>query len=243
MTVLKRRAVVPAVGGFDWFSLGSPLRSFWTEDPAWTSPGDGNDIVTWRDNGSDGVDLADRTSANPPSYHSTGANLINGRPAVAFDGGTNDEALESVASHAPNIAQPFTIAIAFQFNSVHHGYLCDGLSTTDPRILIGARAATPQWFYQAGTFQADGGADTDPHVMVCLINGASSVMRLDGAVIITGANPGSGEWDGFVMGSNQNSGARHLDGRVAGFSVWDEDITADGGFSDWEADAISHYGA
>jgi len=74
-------------GGGPFSPLDLPWSEvLWAEDPAWTNPGDGNPVSSWRNAGSIGsAGDATGSGATRPIYRAAYANL-NNKPAVEFDG-------------------------------------------------------------------------------------------------------------------------------------------------------------
>lgn len=60
------------------------VAAFWAGDPAWSNPGNGNAVSSWRDYSGQGRDITQSTPGFRPIYQASVAGL-NSQPAVAFD--------------------------------------------------------------------------------------------------------------------------------------------------------------
>lgn len=121
---------------------------------------------------------------------------INGVQAGEFDG--NDDAVqgswtaEGQPNHIWTVVQWDTVAGAAR---VYDGY------SNNQMLLIDS---SDEWRYFAGNSEQTGGvADTTPHIVEVLFDGANSEMRIDGSQIAT-YDPGTDSLDGFTIGAQNN---------------------------------------
>lgn len=150
---------------------------------------DGASLASWPDMSGNHYDLAQATGANQPTfYSSTAAQLINGHPAVRFDG----TASFMVASGFPNTSPPYTI------------FVVSLTPVTTTQIILMTAGLYPQVYYALGDFfmsngsaVGDGGTGTNAHAIGALINDPNSFLYVDGAV---GAGP-------TTAGANSSTGA------------------------------------
>lgn len=147
---------------------------------------DGSAVSAWPDVSGNGFAATQGTGASQPTFH---VNQQNGLPAIVFDG-VND----CLTTTVPTTAQPFTIfTIAnatgqptnrgvwggtFGSNS-----LLTNFSTLELNSLASSGSAAPAGW----------------HNMTALVNGGSSLLRVDGTQVASGA-AGSSSLLAFVIG-------------------------------------------
>jgi len=157
---------------------------------------DGESIATWSDQTGNGFDLTQSTSTNQPTLKTS---IINGNPVVRFDG--SDDFLTAAFSE---IAQPFHIFGVFQLRSV---------ASSDFQVYYdeegsagGAQLGdenTGTFYFQSGTVVTGSTADTNANISAAFHDGASSVLRFNGADIATG-DIGANGLNGFTAGVDGN---------------------------------------
>lgn len=213
-------------------SLCSPLHVMWADDPAWSNPGDGNAVTTWRNGGSVGGNPTQGTASLRPIFRASEARL-NNRAAVDFDG-TDDVLSFNVTDRT----QPLSLVC-----------VCVADVATGNRQMFGNNASSVhpvlyqvngKWAYYADTPQEASAADTDAHVHIGYFNGASSKRLVDGATIST-ANPGSNTFQELNIG-NSGTGSRAWDGPIAFAAVYAGDVTAHASYAALVAALTTDYG-
>lgn len=154
---------------------------------------EGEAIQTVLDKSINGFDLTALTALKPV----WSANTLNGQPGVTFAASPRALVNNDVLF---NYTQPSTIIIYFKYNSnTTNNYIIDG-AYTDGRHVIYAPSTT---FYNqfSGTNLASSTPRdfTNPHMMTAIFNTTSSVLRLDGSVILTG-DTGAAPMKGITLG-------------------------------------------
>lgn len=224
----------PAFSPWDLSRYPEPTHAVWASDPDWSNPGDGNAVSSWRNPGSPHVTQG--TSGSRPLYRASTV-AFNNRPTVEFDG--SDDYIEADIT---DISQPFVLVAVANTggaNATAEGVI--GSSGTNSTRIgdSGADAFT----YNFGTAQTGGTTDSDPHVWVALINGASSQLRIDGTQVVTG-NSGAGSLVRFTLGCSRSTNdnvARHfLDGHIAYAAVYELSSVSD--VADLEEALGTYYG-
>lgn len=194
----------PLVGKFnplDGAKYLTPLHAVWAGDPAWTNPGDGNAVSSWRNGGSVGGDPAQATATAKPTFRASVA-ALNNRPAVEFDGG------DSLNFDVADIAIPFYAVAVGVLSGSGVARTMLGFSTTTA-LRLGCSAGNA-WFASDGTALAAGTTDSNAHVLEAVLNGASSSLRLDGTQIASGAGGNTGLARFVIGASNGNNWLGHI---------------------------------
>ena len=162
-------------------------------------------VVTWYDQSGNAINASAGTQ--PRIVNAGVLETLNGNAAIRFGASSTTNLLYTLS-----LAQPDTIAIALQRNAnVANGHFTDG-NTSSPRQLVGVGSGTYQLY--AGTSPLTGGVDDfNPHGILGIFNGASSLMSVDGVTVI-GGNPGT-NGIGF-----QSIGSGDLAGGGVAMSGW-----------------------
>jgi hypothetical protein len=238
----RRRALLLQAGGgaFSPLNYGSPVHAFWAEDPAWSDPGDGNAVSSWRNDGSDGTAATQASGTLQPIFRSAG---VNGKPSIEFDG-ANDYLL-APATSTGSVSQPGTVVLVTDANRPN--------SSTE----LWVDGQSSRWFMyvSAGNALRFGGPTDVPttltgttelnnrRIFVAVYNGTSSTMRSNGVAIGTTYSAGTGAMDGVVIGADSTlSSSFTLTGHVCLVMVYGSDITGEPWFSAFESGLIDHYG-
>ena len=98
----------------------APLAGYtaWWDASQITGFADGASLTSWADESGNGYAMTPNVWAAPTYYKTTSAKLVNGKPAVWFDGSTTGMALGTTGSPPyPFVNQPNTICIAAFANS------------------------------------------------------------------------------------------------------------------------------
>lgn len=179
--------IVNQLTGFDCSRFLQPSDvaglQFWVKADAGITK-DGSDLVSqWDDQSGNARNLTEAT--NQPLWV---AALVNGLPAVRFDG-TNDRLL----SGAFTVAQPLTVFIVSK-NVTHTNadrLFASSTGTTTPQLL---QRAGPNLTLQSNNLDgATVATDTTSyHLYKCVFNGTSSVIAKDNGTDQTNANNLSG---------------------------------------------------
>jgi hypothetical protein len=227
----------PSLIGFDHY--------YWAEGAQFASHGygDTDSIEDWNDEVTGATDKMGNagTIGNGPKYVASSSNF-NGRPSARF---------QNVAgmSRTPGatFAQPNTYVLIAKLNTNTHPtggeYFTDGNGSSN-RAIINVQASNA-WRLHAGTDligSTSPGADTDRHLFVGIMNGASSVLEIDGTVYVSG-NAGTQSSNGWKIGSSRTSTFRLQDAEIVFFGVWlgSGDIRSEANWAAFVAGAVAHY--
>ena len=158
---------------------------------------DGDAITVWPDLTANGYNL----TGTGHYYKTTSANLINGHPAVLFNG--TSDLWENDATFPASFAQPFTIQFVCRSKSTSTQFLWISRGAPHTDATIG-----PDYEMSAPTTLFGGTSDaTTAHVISCVCNGASSTLRVDGTVIQSGSAGANGITNGLNFGDTFPGGA------------------------------------
>ena len=194
----------------------------WWDASQITGVADGAALATWNDLSVQGHTLSQATGAAQPTfYKTTGAKLVNGLPAVWFDG-TDD--LMNTAIAGWTITQPFTVAVVVQ------------MATSSVMPWAGGNGATFPYLYNDVANKAElnaGGANqevgpvlgTGLHALVSVLNAAASSVNIDGTIYTVAATPGGSGWtNGFAVGA-YTGGAFFVNGPICEVLVYGSALT------------------
>lgn len=159
-----------------------------------------------------GVALAQGTGADQPTYRTSS---INSLPGVRWDGVT-----DSLSGTITTVAQPVSFVVVVK----HNGLGVDQeIINNSTELHIGTDNVARVW---GGTADVTGGtADTNPHVLIVNMNGASSVIYRDGTSVGSG-NPGAnGAGATFQVGRFGTTG-RPMTGDIAEILLYNHTLTA-----------------
>lgn len=167
----------------------------WAADPLWSNPGDGADVVTWRDGSGNGYNFGNTTAANRPSFVAADAGL-NYRAAVNFSGAS--DAL-GTASFGADVSEPFTmLAIGRQTVAASNTWTMTGHNSTGTAwqtcAAIGMRASgTNRWCIERSNPQLSTAvADTNNHLFrATATNSTNYKLYLDETLTINAAAAGT----------------------------------------------------
>lgn len=211
----------------DWTT--PPVHAMWAADPLWTPPADGGAVSSWRNGGSVGTpDFTQGTAAARPTYDASNA-AFGGQPSVNFDG--TDDVL---AMDPADIAQPFwLVAVAKSDAATSQGIIGIGANIFSRLGITSASGGL--WALSAGTGTSGGASDTDPHLFLGKLSGASSDVAVDGSAIYT-ADAGTGSLTLLSLGAGNSSTTvfgNFLNGDIAYAAVFTSDPTAQPEWADF----------
>jgi hypothetical protein len=167
-----------------------PGLEFWVHAPDLTSAGA---LGTWPDKTANGFDAVQGVGASQPSVNLT---ALDGLPGVTFDG-TDDHL---IADFGGTIAQNMTVVTVAKSerslgtDECFYGNFTGAVNSRFQKLAAG------QWDSRHPAPTPFGATDTDPHIFVERLSGATSNMRIDGrqqSDLATGANG----LDGVTMGA------------------------------------------
>lgn len=212
--------IVPVILPSDISGLGMWIAA---DDGVYADAGvtlaiDGQAVQQWEDKSGLGRHAIQATAGSRPLLKT---NSLNGMPVLQFKYDGVDKFMRSTFGTA--LTQPNTIFIVLKKAAVaaaFHRYL-DGITSTD-RHLLGDDGATLQMF--AGESLYAGTPDTDAHIFMMELNGASSALHMDGSEI--GSGPaGAHGITGLTIGAAY-TGTFGLHGDIAEVIVYDRVLTS-----------------
>jgi hypothetical protein len=236
-----RRAASGAAGGVTFDPLGDItwFDAWWAEDPAWTNPGDGNNIPATglNGNGSDATDFVIDTVTTTVTYASSGT--INNRPAIRFSGGSSNNLYFPTATFGSTLTEPWSVVTIAKQDSTSTLYLCDGTSAAQRSIL--SDNGSGNWrFFAGGNVVSSASTDTNAHLFVGhSSNSGASFIEVDGTQ--STATVAASAPTGVHVGVSNTSTAGY-DGDIVFQGWYSGDITADGSWADFETWVTTHYG-
>ena len=188
----------------------------------------GGAVSQWDDKSGNGNDVVQATAALQPT---TGTKTLNSLNVIDFqDDGMN-------VTFSSSISQPNTIIIVLELdNTLFNGSFFDG-STAAARNLGGTLTTTYRML--SDTTITGGTADTDPHILRFLFDGASSTLHVDGTGVISG-NAGAEGIAGFTVGNNYPVSG-DFQGIIAEVIIVDGTLTA-GEIADTESYLANKWG-
>ena len=220
-----------AAGGFDPLSIAW-RNAFWTEGESFIALGlpDGASVATWPDEvGTD--DVSQGTASLQPEYHASLAGL-NGRPGITGD--TVDDYLR--ASSSPDFNGPNTIVMVGYVPDVANEYRPVTLSDNEVNVGPILSSGPTNWRVYGGDWLEDGTTDTNGHIIIATVDGASSEIMVDGTATSGSAGTTNNDAAGITLFANRtlanNGGTMAFVGIKSGTLTAQEksDLTA------WAAD-------
>lgn len=173
----------------------------------------------WTDTGSSPTNLNTAITAYPTFYKTTSANLINGHPAVFFDGAHAISTGVQITQ-----AQPFTIAIILQPT--------EAISSTIYYLMTSTTAAlecvsvSNQFTLYAGSANLSNGTyDLNSHLTVWVCNAASSQLVIDGSS--ASGSPGAAGYANEIVYVGAEGNSTHFFKGLIGFvAMWPRAFSA-----------------
>lgn len=177
--VMAKPAAVAVFNPWD-AAYPTPLHAVYASDPAWSNPGDGNGVVSWR-NVSGGGDPGQANASLRPVYRASVAGL-NNMPAVDFTAASTQWLDVDIA----DIAQPFKVLmIVLLKTTAAQCFLGRGSGSNAGGLRV---TAGPLYRTSWGA-NLDGGVPTTaaPKALRATLNSGSSVLRVDNSSVASGS--------------------------------------------------------
>ena len=178
-------------------TTGPPLPNLaaWYKSDAITGFTDGTSLTSWVDSSGNGNTMAPSGNA-PLYYNTTSARLINGKPAVWFASAIG----EGMATVTSTVAQPLTLyAVAkFPTGSASGQFITDSVGNGE--CVLGADTTT--WGCYAGSWQNGSAVDNNLDQFSLVLNGVSSLLRVNGVLQASGT-AGTDGYTGLYVGKGQ----------------------------------------
>jgi hypothetical protein len=146
----------------------------------------------------------------------------SGKASVSFT------ATAQIMSVTDTVNQPDTIAFVLQATTaINVNHMTDGISGGATRQLVGisgGQSPPSGWQMYAGGSGLNGGTwDQNPHGLIAVFNGASSVLYVDNASTITG-NPGTAAFTVNTIGGDNNNNT--MNGQLPEYIVFTSSISS-----------------
>ena len=202
----------PAAGGsFNPLTERSWHTAYWASDADWTPPADGAAVSSWRDGSGNGRTAVQATGSKQPTFRASVATL-NNRPGVEFDGSADTISAPAFTA----VPQPYTLVIVARVITLSPDAYLAGVNTSGASGGPLVRSSGGyKWAYYFGSLAVGAvPADTNPHIFEMVVNGASSELRVDGTVVVSG-NSGAVQANTLHVASYQ--GVSALANAVHGF--------------------------
>jgi hypothetical protein len=200
--------------------LRSGVGMYTTSGGATPAVADADPVGRWEDQSGNGNHVIQATSTKCPTLR---LGIQNSRPVVRFDG--VDDCLQSATFTL--LTQPVTWFFALVRTGAPGGVdrvWFDGGNLGRQRLLVDGSTLVTD--YISSTVFVGGGAwGTSWHAGSVLFNGASSVLRKDGAQVGAG-DPGPDGTNRFTLGSNLNLTGNFMPGDLGELLVYSGDKTA-----------------
>lgn len=175
---------------------------------------DGNAIAGVSDKSGVGNHLTQATAAAKPTYKVA---IQNGKSVGRHDGGDHIVSLAAITQ-----AQPYTIFATAKVTGVASTQGIVGASAFVPALEV---RAGPTWTMYAGTLLSAGVPETTNwHQLSAVYNGASSILRLDGAQIAAGA-AGTTAWSNAISIGDESNGANAWNGDIGEVLIYNSTIS------------------
>lgn len=182
--------------------MAPPVAGYtaWWDATAISGVADAAKLSSWSDLSGHGWTLSQVIGANQPTFYKTTAGqLINGLPAVWFDG-----AATYMSNSSLTVAQPYTLLVVARSSDTGTSRAVYGNSTQNAMLQSNYPAGI--WVIYNGTALVNSTtpADTSLHVFAHVANSSASAIWVDGTK--TAGNPGTAALGGpFVFGARSDS--------------------------------------
>lgn len=174
-----------------WFDASDATTLY--QDSLLTLPitSDSLPVGAWLDKSGNNRHLLQATASKRLTYSATG---LNGRPCLRSDG-VDDRLVSSGWS----LSQPNTVFLVGRYDVLTANQsIIDGTASPG-RHLAFITGSPPHYAFVAGSSMVSTtDADANPHIHTVVVNGATSLYRVDGTQITTG-NPGTDSFTGITL--------------------------------------------
>jgi hypothetical protein len=199
---------------FDVLSLSPTLWLDASDETSITESG--GSVSQWDDKSGNGYNLTQGTGTAQPA---TGTRTVNGLNVLDFDGS------DYLTNASITTSQPASMFVVCEFDSTSgYKWLIDGNNVTDRQAVFQAETKASIF---AGTEVAStsGTINLNPQIWAATFDGASSSLRIDGQVAVSG-DAGTNVLTGLNVGAYYTQGTYFLDGAVAEIIIVDGSLTA-----------------
>jgi Pectate lyase superfamily protein len=164
-----------------------------------TGVADATAISAWPDSSGNGFPLAQATGANQPTfYKTTAAKLINGLPAVWFDG--TDDQMQNTS--VPTLVQPVTLVAVCAYTSFTDTPIVVADLTPASEVALASTAAPLFEAYGGAVLSAGTPTNAATYIQVGVFNGANSLLRANGTALASGNAGSNGFQGGIILGAS-----------------------------------------
>lgn len=185
------------------------------QDAAFSTPAqaDGDLVGGWLDQSGNGHHVTQANAAKKPDLRLAAQNSL---PVLRFETSVKN-LLSSVWTATAQPDHIFCVAKASTTTAQRHAV--DGRDFTHRRILGHIPSGGDKWWAFCGAGITGSIDDSDWHIFTLLANGASSVLRVDGADDVTG-NAGANGLNGISIGSHYDQASNPWIGDVSEVLVY-----------------------
>jgi hypothetical protein len=196
-----------------WWDASATSSLFQNSDGTNPVTGAGQQVGSWRDISGANRLLTQSTSANRPYYEVA---QIGTLPALDF------RLSQSLVISGPVWSQPNTIFLVGRSDvpAATFQTFTDGATSTGRHCL---RYASSIYLAQTSNPISGGVTDANAHVWCVKFNGATSELRIDGAVVATG-NVGTHSLEGLTVGASYLL-TGYLDGRLGEILLYNSAVS------------------
>lgn len=211
-------------------------QAAWAGDPAWSNPGEGNAVSSWRE-----AITANHFTASGSTRPVWSATSFSGKEGITFDG-SNDALIQGGTFTTVN--QAGTVVLIGQLTATSGGNnLFDGYAGSTGRWVLLKHST--RWALYGGTNIVTNTTvtrDTSPHLFACYFNGASSNIQIDGTDCALAATTiGTNSLNQLILGA-ETTPTTWCPCRHAFIGVYAGDVRSDAGWSGFKSWVASYYG-
>lgn len=194
--------------GASW--TGSPVAGYlaWYDAAQITGAADNTALASWPDLSANGYGLVQATGANKPTYYkTTGAKLVNGLPAVWFNG-TSD--LMNTSNSSITVASPAVISWVFWAQTLTTQELFNAFN-----LVNGITATHYTENYGSGILNGGTPETTRAHTVTYTCStGGTSTIRVDGTQVATTTGLGGSTGSLYMTLGAQSGGGVYFNGAI-----------------------------
>ena len=241
MTAASKLRGIGAAAAEGFFDTIGMAREFWAEDPSWTNPGDGSDMVTWRDNGSIGSDVtaAIEVGGTLPTFVDSGVNSL---PSVNLNNSSESNGGYLSTTTGTTSSAAFTIVAVANLPSAAWQNRLITSSTSGSFLSLGTRGVSWYTWHNGELSLETGTTATGDHLFVWRCADNDLELFIDGASIGTDTSGSVGDTTGFIIGCRQDFVEEFWNGPVAYVAQYDGDLTAHADYADYTTAITDYYG-
>jgi hypothetical protein len=171
----------------------SGLAAWFEADAGTSTTTDGAAISQWNDQSGNAHHAVQASGVSQPLYKTA---IQNGLPGILFDGSNDFMDAAGIVATQPNTS--FVVVKSLVVTTGHNPI--DGVSARQG-VSLGGAGGTNWGAFAGADVESSTAGDTNPHVLSCTFNGASTELRLDGTLLTLSGSPGTSGLNGLRIGS------------------------------------------